>query len=168
MNPPPQHRPATSPWCRPGHQLAPNRRRAVAEPPSLREPITMSAPARLLGGARAEPPAVPPPALRDAYGSRTRGVEDLALLVAQALDVAFVFRDSYDHGEHYDYHGPGGEQIEIKQNAEDDDGELMEPAHPQYRSFVYVTQSPRAQAIAQALARIGDVELVRCELIDQD
>jgi hypothetical protein len=93
-------------------------------------------------------------------------VEDLALLVAQALDVAFVFRASYELGEHYDYRGPGGEHIEIKQNVEDDDGELMEPQYPQYRAFVYVTQSRRARDIALRLARTDDVELVRCELVD--
>jgi hypothetical protein len=153
---PPQHRPATSAWCRPGQHLPPNRRRpsaARAEPASAPEPEATSL--RRRGTA-----------LRDVYGSRTHGVEDLALLVAQALDVAFVFRDSYELGEHYDYDGPGGERIEIKENVEDDDGELMEPQYPQYRSFVYVTQSRRARDVALRLARTDDVELVRCELVD--
>lgn len=111
--------PGTGPPRHRGAALGTSSLRRAARPSRPREPVT-TGPAG---------PA-PSPVLRDAYGSRTRGVEDLTLLVAQVLDVAFVFRDSYDHGEHYDYHGPGGEKIEVKQNAEDDDGELMEPAHP--------------------------------------
>ncbi len=208
-----RQRPPTSTWCRPGHLLTPNRRRAMAatasghpgwldeplveaspmaqEPPDQPEPSREQRPdpahPRLQSSAAPpplpapptqppEPPTPPPlppasltraPALLDAYGSKTRGVEDLTLLVAQLLDVEFVFRDSSAYGEHYDYQGPGGENIEIRDNVEDDDGLLMEPTHPEFRSFVYVSRSPRALAIGEALASIGDVEHVRCELMEQ-
>lgn len=155
---PSQHRPTISAPCRPRQPLPRHRRHAsaaCAEPQTVWEPDA-AGPARRAA------------ALRDVYGSRNRGVEDLALLVAQVLDVTFVFRTRHDLGEHYDHHGGDGELIEVKQNIEDDDGELMEPAHLRYRSFVYVTQSPRAGTIAQRLARIDDVELVRCELVERE
>ncbi len=107
--------------------------------------------------------AVPMTVRYDLYGSKELSLDELSALVSERLSLEFAKNDSMYWGPYDVWRASANEEIRITTNFVDEDGDLLEGDFPEHRSFVYVSNSSKAEEIDERLRGIEGLEHLRTE-----
>lgn len=97
------------------------------------------------------------------YGWRHLPLASAAQRLSRVVDVVFEHRAGSFRGAYYRWSADDGGDLLIQENVADEEGVLVERAHPEHSALVYATGLD--DRVYEALEQVDGLELLQAEVV---